>query len=73
MVPKSLSEGRMSESSIHMAIAEKVYMVEKLNAAMLGHDGMDMAMLAFGAFCGVLSLAHDPERPAVLTRFRPMS
>jgi hypothetical protein len=63
----------MSKSSVHMAIAEKTYEAEKVNAKMLGFDGLDMAMLAFGAFCGVLSLAHDPERPAVLTRFRPIS
>ena len=50
-------------------IAQRVYEAEKCNAEALGYDTMDVAMLSFGAFCGVLSLAYDPERPAVLTRF----
>jgi hypothetical protein len=62
----------MSESSTHMAIADRVYESEKRNAKALGHDGLDMAMLAFGAFCEVWSLSLSQDRLAVLTRFRPM-
>jgi hypothetical protein len=58
----------MSRESIEMAIADKVYQGEKLNAAMLGHDRLELAMLSFGAFCGVYSLIIEPERPAVWPR-----
>lgn len=62
----------MSDLGIHMVIAEKVYEAEKLNAKMLGLDRLEVAMLSFAAFCGVYVLALEAERPAVLTRFRPM-
>jgi hypothetical protein len=58
----------MTRASIEMTIASKTYEAELRNAGMLGHDGMDRAVLAFGAFCGVLSLACEPERDAVWPR-----
>lgn len=58
----------MSRSSVEMAIADKTYEAEKRNAAMVGHDRLETAMLSFGAFCGVYSLASEPEREAVWPR-----
>ncbi len=55
----------MSESSIHITIADKVFEAEKRDAAALGHDRMDVALLAFGAFCEVWSLSIAEDRPAV--------
>lgn len=63
----------MSRDSIELAIADRVYMAEKANAAALGHGFADVVVLSVGAFCGVLQLACEPERPAVLTRFRAIS
>lgn len=62
----------MSRAQIEMLIADKVLAAEMANAAALGHDGLDIAGLSFGAFCGVLILAGAAERQAVLTRFRPI-
>jgi hypothetical protein len=62
----------MSREQIELRIAEGVYQSERVDAAALGHDGIDICLLSVGAFCGVLTLACDPDRPAVLTRFRPI-
>lgn len=55
----------MSRSSIEMAIIDRVYEAEKINAAMVGYDRMDVAMMAFGAFCGAWCIANEPERAYV--------
>lgn len=55
----------MSRFSIEMLIANKTYETEKRNSDMLAHDRLDQAVLSFGAFCGVLSLANETDRPAV--------
>lgn len=62
----------MSESSIHMAIADKACEAERIHAKMLGYDAIQVPFMAFAAFCGVYILALEDEKPAVLTRFRPM-
>lgn len=58
--------------AIEMKICDRVYQAEKRNAEMLGHCPSETAMLALGAFCGVYSLAIEPDRPLMLTTFRPM-
>ncbi len=63
----------MSRESIEMAIADRTYNAEKRNATALGHDTLDVAMMSFGTFCEVLSLACEPDRNLVLTRFRPLT
>jgi hypothetical protein len=55
----------MTRWEIETAIAEKTCAWEKANLAALGHDAIDVAMLGYGAFCGVLVLAVTDERPAV--------
>ncbi len=62
----------MSRAQIEMLIADRAYEAEKVHAAMLGHDRLDIALLSFGAFCGVLLIAGEAQRSAVLTRFRPI-
>jgi hypothetical protein len=54
----------MSRAQIELSIADKVYTAEKANAAALGHGLADIVVLSIGAFCGVLSLAGESERPA---------
>ena len=61
----------MRRAQIEMLIAGRVFEAERANAAALGHDGIDVAWLSLGAFCGVLILANEAEPAAVLTRFRP--
>lgn len=58
----------MTRSSVEMAICDKVYQAEKRNAAMVGYDKVDVAMMAFGAFCETWSRTFEPDRPAVWPR-----
>lgn len=58
----------MSRSTVELAIADRVMADEKRNAAMLGHDGIDAPLMAFGAFCGVMLIAVEPERDWVWPR-----
>jgi hypothetical protein len=60
----------MSQSSIAIRAAELAYEAEKRNAKALGHDRLDSAVLSFGAFCDVLTLAYSDDRPIVRPRFR---
>ena len=55
----------MSRWEIETAIAYKTCAWERSNLAALGHDALDIAMMGFGAFCGVLVIACEDERPAV--------
>lgn len=57
-------------TSVAIRVAELAYEAEKRNAKVLGHDGLDVAMLSFGAFCDTLLLAYSSDRPAVEPRFR---
>lgn len=58
----------MGREAIETAIADRVYQAERVAAAMLGYDRGDGAMLALGAFCGVLEIARADDRPAVWPR-----
>lgn len=60
----------MSRERIEMLILDRVYEAEKVHAAMVGHDRLEVAVLSFGAFCGVYSLIVEPERPYVWQRPR---
>jgi hypothetical protein len=55
----------MSQSSIHMAIADRAYEWEKRNLIALGYEPWEIPMRAFGAFCGVYVIACTPDKPAV--------
>jgi hypothetical protein len=57
-------------TSVAIRVAELAYEAEKRNAKVLGHDGLDVAMLSFGAFCDTLLLAYSNDRPVVEPRFR---
>ena len=57
-------------TQVAIRAAEIAYEAEKRNAKALGHDGLDVAVLSFGAFCDVLVLAYSEDRPAILTTFR---
>lgn len=60
----------MSRERIEMLIADRVYEAEKVRAAMAGHDRLEVAVLSFGAFCGVYGMICEPERSHVLPRLR---
>lgn len=60
----------MSRERIEMLIAARVYEAEKVHAAMLGCGRLEIAVLSFGAFCGVYALAVEAERPYVWPRPR---
>lgn len=59
-------------SQIEMQIADMVYADEKRHAAMLGYDDIQVPFMSFGAFCGVWLLSLSEDRPAMLTKFRPV-
>jgi len=58
----------MSRSSIEMAIADRVGAAEKITLAALGHDNLDVAMMGFAAYCGVMLIAVEPERSTIWPR-----
>lgn len=58
----------MSRSSIELAIADRVCAAEKIALAALGHDNLDVAMMGFAAYCGVMLIAVEPEKAAVWPR-----
>lgn len=62
----------MSLELIARRVAAKTYFDELATARALGHDGISAYVSAFRAMDAVYSAAFKPERPAVLTRFRPM-
>lgn len=53
-------------------IADRVQAAEKRNAAALGHDALETFLLSVEAWGQTFDIATTPDRPAVLTRFRPM-
>lgn len=55
----------MTQSSIAATIAHKVYEAERINAAALGHDRIDIAVLSYGAWTETFCRAFEADRPAV--------
>lgn len=58
----------MTRSSIELAIADRVQADEARMLAILGHDRIDIGLMAFGAHCGVMLIATAEDRPAVWPR-----
>jgi capsular polysaccharide biosynthesis protein len=58
----------MTQAAIAAAIAHKVYEAEQINAAMLGHDRVDRALLSYGAWTETFARAFEADRPAVWPR-----
>ena len=59
-------------NEITRRIAYAVFESEVLNAYALGMDAADVYESSFAAMYETIELAEAPDRPAVLTRFRPM-
>lgn len=63
----------MSIESTARRIAAKTYFDELAAARALGHDGISAYVSAFRAMDATYRAAFAPERPLVLTRFRPLN
>lgn len=55
----------MTRTSTAAAIAQMVYEAERINAAALGHDSIDIAVLSYGAWTETFCRAFETDRPAV--------
>lgn len=62
----------MSLESIAQRISVKVYFQELAAARALGMPGVECYVSAFSAMDETYAAAFAPDRPEVLTRFRPM-
>ncbi len=62
----------MSKPDLARKIAGMVFMTELRASQMLGSTQADSVVSAFGAHDEVYFSAFEPERAAVLTRFRPI-
>lgn len=60
----------MSRASVAAAIAHKVCDAEKINAAMLGHDLLDIVWMSYEAWTETFNRAFETERPYVWQRPR---
>lgn len=56
---------KMTRTSTAAAIAQKVYEAEQINAAMLGYDRIDCAVLSYAAWTETFCRAFEADRPAV--------
>lgn len=55
----------MTLTSTAATIAQKVYEAEQANAAALGHDRIDIAVLSYSAWTETFCRAFETDRPAV--------
>lgn len=62
----------MSLESVAQKVCAKAYFQELAAARALGMSGVDAYVSAFRAMDSVYAAAFQPDRPATLTRFRPM-
>lgn len=62
----------MSQASIACDIASRTAEAERAAAIALGHDALDTFDLWCRAYFETFDRALSPDRPATLTRFRPM-
>jgi hypothetical protein len=52
-------------TTLAISIADRVCAAERENARSLGHDAIDVFLLAYEAWGDVFNLAFAPDRPAV--------